>query len=400
MMGASMIRSSMLAVVAIVCLGGTVAAQSITSVRGPGYPLMPTDARSMVLGGLGIGLHGFSAPLTNPASVAHSFRRGGVVTLESVDRSIQLGDESDDVGTTRFPLIRVIFPVRGAVLTAGYGGYLDQSYSLGREGELVLDDRTVGYRDVTRSEGGVGEFQVGAALPLGQRLGVGAVVGLHTGNQRVEQSRVFDLEEGLESYRATMRWRYSGPMAQVGVQWEPMEIVRLGASVRWAGTLVGKGVQGRAERREVDLPLQVAAGASGFLVPGLLATVSGRWSGWSVTDPHAVGAPSESASARDTWEIGGGFEWAPIRPAARRSFPLRVGAQYRQLPFPFAEEPPSEWFAGVGAGMRVGPDPRHPLALVDLAVQRGTRTATGTGTVGDLRERMWRMVLSVSLFGN
>jgi hypothetical protein len=399
-----MARSAVFALALALCASAALEAQSLTSIRGPGYPLMPTDARALIMGGLGIGLHGFSAPLTNPAAASHARRRGAVVALEVVERTIEFDGAEGEVGTTRFPLMHIIFPVGPAVLTAGYGGYLDQSWAIQRQGEQPFGEETIGFTDVMRSEGGVGQFLMGAAVPIGERLGVGASVGLHMGGQRVRYERRFDFDgpELLDPYTESMSWRYRGPVAQLGVRWEPIEIIRVGASVTWAGTLVGEAVDGRAERREVDLPLQVAAGASGFLVPGLLAAVSGRWSGWSGTDPTSIGVPggATDATARDTWEMGGGLGWAPPRPAATRHYPLRVGVQYRQLPFPFADEAPTEFFAGAGAGIRVGSDPRHPLALVDLTVQRGTRTAPGAGDFADLTESMWRVGLSVSLFGN
>lgn len=395
-----MIRPSFLALAAALAFPLTSAAQSLTSVRGPGYPVVPADARSMVLGGLGLGLQGFAPPLVNPAAISHARRRGAVVALEAVDRNVRLDEAEADIGTTRFPLIRVIFPVRGAVLTAGYGGYLDQSWGLSREGEQPLGDETIPFRDLMRSQGGVGQFQAGAAVPIGERLGVGATVGLNMGSQRVQYTRAF--ETTLDPYTETLSWRYRGPMAQLGVRWAPMDIVRVGASVTWAGTLVGEPTAGQAQRRELDLPLQLAGGASGFLVPGLLAAVSARWSGWSVTDAQAIGlsGPDNAAASRDTWELGGGLEWAAAGPAAERSFPLRVGFQYRQLPFPFAGEASDEWFTGAGVGIRVGADRANPFALVDLGVQRGTRTAPGGSEMGDLTERMWRVALSMAIFGN
>jgi hypothetical protein len=404
MMGVARIRRTVLLASMAVVVAAPAMAQSLTAARGPGYPVLPGDARSAALGSLGIGLPGFTASLLNPAGSARALRPGGMVVLESMDRSVQVGDAEDEVGSIRFPLIRLVFPVGPAVLAAGYGGYLDQGWGLLREGEETLGEAVVGYTDVMRSEGGVGQFQVGAAVPIGERFGLGAAVGLHMGSQRVSYSRRFDeaLEGVLDPYSETLGWRYSGPMAQFGAQWSPADVVRIAASLTWAGTLVGEATEGRAARREVDLPLQVAAGASGVLVPGLLATVSGRWSGWSVTDPDVVGLPGqqEDNGSRDTWEVGGGLEWAPLRPGARRTFPVRAGLQYRQLPFPFATESPSEWFAGAGAGMRVGADPANPLAAVDVAVQRGVRSAAGSGTLGDLTERMWRLTLSVALFGN
>jgi hypothetical protein len=398
-----MLRSGAMALALFLLAAAAAHAQSLTSVRGPGYPVIATDARTMALDGLGIGLHGFATTFANPAAVAMARRRGAVVALENVERTVRIADESDRLGTTRFPLINAVFPARGVVFTGGYGSYLDQSWALVREGEQELGDGTVEYFDVMESVGGVGRLQFGAAVPIGERLGVGATVGLHMGGHRVEYRRQFDtrLDSPIEPYVESMSWRYRGPVAQVGAVWDPSDILRVGASVTWAGTLVGDSVGGRAARRELELPLQVAGGASGYLVPGLLASVSGRWSGWSVTDAGAIGAPTVgfASSSRDTWEVGGGFEWARSRPGARRTYPLRIGAQYRQLPFGFIDEAPSEWLVGGGAGLVIG-DPASPLGLVDLTVQRGSRTAAGAGAIGSFTEDMWRAALSVSLFGS
>jgi hypothetical protein len=403
MTGASMLRSGALALLAL-ATAGSASAQSLTSVRGPGYPVAPADARTAIMGGIGLGLHGVSGTLANPAAFSHATRRGAIIALESVERRVRFAGEDDVIGTTRFPLIQVVFPAGPVVLTTGYGGYLDQSWALAREGEQQVGNEAIGFTDVMRSEGGVGQFQLGAAVPIGARLGIGATMGIHMGNQRVSYERRFDPDatERLDPYLETFGWRYTGPMARVGARWDPADVLRIAASVTWAGTLVGDSVEGRADRREVDLPVQIAAGASGFLVPGLLAAVSGQWSGWSATDPGAIGLTVDGLAlpARDTWEVGAGLEWSASRPTATRHYPVRVGAQYRQLPFPFMGEAPSEWYVGAGTGLRVGTSPANPLASVDLSVQRGTRTAPVAGATGDLTESMWRIGLSVSLFGN
>jgi hypothetical protein len=378
--------------------------QSLTSARGAGYPLLPSDARTSIMGGLGVGLHGYGAPLINPAAAAHTLRRGAIVAAEGTERVIRLGEGEEAVGSMRFPLMQLVFPTRRAVWTVGYGGYLDQGWGLTRTGEETLPGGALGYTETIISDGGVGQFQLGAAVPLGERLAVGVSVAALTGTQRVDFDRRFEagLDAVPEPYIERLAWRYSGMLAQVGVRWDPNDLVRVGASATWAGDLTGEPTSGRATARDLDLPLQVAGGASAFLVPGLLAAVSGRWSGWSATDP-AIGLPlpgdGPDRASRDTWELGGGLEWVAPRPGARRHFPLRAGVQYRQLPFPFADDAPSEWFAGVGTGMRIG-DARNPLAALDLGVQRGQRTAAGAGAIADLTESMWRIQFSLSLFGN
>lgn len=394
-----------LAALAVATLLGTsgAAAQSVSSLRGLGYPLLPTDARSEVLGGLGIGLKGLSAPLTNPASAASVVQRGGIISVATVRQNAELGDFSEVTGATRFPLVRLLYPVGPAVLTAGYGGYLDQAWGVERQGTAPVGGTQASYSDELRSTGGVGQFQVGAAIPLGSRLAVGVAVGAHTGSQRVEFRRLFDSTAvgSLQPFTDAREWQYLGPMAQVGVRWDPVDILRLGASVTWAGTLSADSAAGTATDHEYDLPLQVAAGASAYLAPGILAAVSGRWSEWSRVGPVFGVEPGgeTAAQGRDTWEIGGGLELDDPERRATHSFPLRVGFQYRQLPFRFTAEPPTEWFVGGGVGMRIGASAENPLARVDFTVQRGERTAPGATDAATLTETAWRAGLTIAIFG-
>lgn len=379
-----------------------VAAQSVTGMQGLGYPLVPGDARTEALGGIGVGVIGLSVPFTNPASTARITRRGVSVTGAATEWTSTVGGASADAGATRFPLIRLIFPVRGVVLTAGYGGYLDQAWSVQREGSQPLGTGTVDYRDEFTSIGGVGQARIGAAIPLSRRLAVGVSVGTYTGRQDLGITRSYDSTAvgSLQPYSETRAVQYSGPLAQVGLQWDVGNLLRLGGSVTWSGTLSADSTQGQVSSRDYQLPLQVAAGASAYLAPSLLAAVSGRWSGWSGTDPSGGLLESDHVIAsRDTWEVGGGLELDNPERRARYSFPVRLGFQYRQLPFTFVTDSPTEWLASLGLGMRIGSDFDTPLARVDLTVQRGARNAAGDATAPGLEETLWRFVVGISIFG-
>jgi len=394
------------ALAAVVGLLGAIPAsgQSLTWIRGLGYPMAATDARTEALGGLGLGLKGLSSPLTNPAAAAGVLRPGAVVAVAAVEQSAAIGSDEGSFGATRFPLIRAYYPMNGVVLTAGYGGYLDQTWAVERAGEQDAGGTMVSFRDFVRSVGGIGQFQVGAAVPVGSRLAVGAAVGAHTGDQRLQFQRLFDSTSlgQLERFAETRTIKYFAPMAQVGVRWDPAAMLRVGASFTWAGTLSADSVSGPAVSREYDLPLQAALGASAYLSPGLLATVSGRWSGWSSVGevPGTAMQGGAVAAGHDTWEVGGGLELDNPSSRATRTFPIRLGAQYRQLPFTFGDELPSEWFIGGGLGMRIGATPENPLVRADLTVQRGERTALLEGTTDELTESAWRFSLSLSVFGN
>ncbi|HUG39869.1 MAG TPA: hypothetical protein VMM12_05265 [Longimicrobiales bacterium] len=395
------------AVAALALPAAGAAAQSLTSVRGLGYPLLPVDARSEIMGGLGIGLQGFGIPMTDPAAPAGVIRRGFVLAVENTSRQMDLGETGDVSSATRFPLLRMIFPLRQVVLTVGYGAFLDQSWGVSTSGSLPLGSGgAVSYSDLVESTGGVGQFQVGAALPLGEDFAVGATVGGLIGNQRVRLVRRFDTTAvaGFEPFDEAYGWRYSGLTASAGANARVGRVAQLGASVTWSGTVTADSVEGRAVGREFEAPLQVAGGASAYLGPRLLAAVSTRWSGWSAASPEGaaggVVGVGDVIDARDTWEVGAGLELDSPESRRTRTFPVRVGFQYRQLPFTFLEDQPTEWLVGAGVGMRMGTSPENPIALVDLAVQRGARSAAGTAALGDFRESVWRVALTLSLFGN
>ena len=382
---------------------GKTDAQSLTGLRGLGYPMMATDARTEALGGLGVGLMGLSVPFTNPAAAASVTQRGVVVSAAVTERTSTLGDASSRSGATRFPILRILFPVRGVVVTGGYGTFLDQSWAVVREGSQQLGAAdSVGYEDVLQSVGGVGQAHLGAAVPLGERLAVGVTVGSYTGSQRLTLRRRYDTTAigNLQSYSETREVQYTGPLARIGFRWDPVEVLRLGGSVTWSGTLRADSIRGAATGRSHSLPLQVAGGASAYLSRSLLVGLSGRWSGWSVTSP-GEGAVSEEAAgpSRDTWEVGGGIEWDDPARRQTRSFPLRLGFQYRQLPFTFVSDQPTEWLVTGGVGMRIGSDFETPVARIDLTVQRGARSAAGSDDIPALDETLWRVVLGIAIFG-
>lgn len=384
-------------------LAGGLPGQSVTSIRGLGYPIVPVDARAEALGGIAVGVQGLTVPFTNPASVAGVTRRGVVVSAVSTDQNASLGEASGQVGASRFPLIRVVIPAGGVVISAGYGAFLDQAWAVQRSGTQTLSTGEVSYEDQFSSVGGVGQAQLAAAVPVGRGLAVGLSIGALTGRQDLGISRRYDSTAvgTLQSFTETRSVQYRGATAQLGFQWDVSSEIRVGGSLTWSGTLTADSVAGRVTTREYELPLQVAAGASAYLAPGLLASVAGRWGGWSVTDASdGLMETAGPVASRDTWEVGGGFELDNPDRRSRYSFPLRLGFQYRQLPFAFVDDnAPSEWLASAGAGLRLGADFDTPVARLDLTVQRGARTAAGTAATPDLEETMWRLVIGVAIFG-
>jgi hypothetical protein len=364
-------------------------AQSLFGGRGLGVPVAPVDARARALGGIGIGLLDFNPAFANPADAADVQRRGLVAAIQPTTRSMEFDGERDDVDATRFPLLRFFQPFgQRAVISAGYGAFMDQTWSVVQEGSTMIGDRSVATRDLIRSTGGLSQLQVGAAYRLTESLALGAAGGLYTGSLTREVVRSFPDAEPGEFQPFTLRsgWSYLAPMAAAGVRWDPIDVLRVAGSVTWSGDLRVRNDEGVDQH--FHLPLRVAAGASGLLTPRLVGALSARWSGWGESEAFEEGAS-------DTWELGGGLEWTGIR-VRERPLPVRIGFHRSTLPFRIDGEQPSERAAAFGVGARFGGIPATPLGRFDATVERGTRAGEA---VARLSEDFWRITASVSIFG-
>jgi len=370
-------------------------AQSIFSARGFGVPVAPVDARAHALGGIGIGLFGRNASFGNPAELADFSFRGIVATMQNSSREAELDGATAKTGSNRFPLLRVIYPVSPRLTASmGYGSFLDQSWSVAVSGSEVLDGETVTVRDLLSYDGGLAQFRVGVAYAVTPSFAVGIDGGLYTGKVNHTLTRVFldNAPSGINHVDQSTSWSQQAPLVSAGFRWDPASVLRVAGSVTWAGDLKRSFDDQTSAFTDdrIQMPLQVAAGVSAFLTPGLLGTVSARWSGWS----RAADSFSQASGPADTWEYGAGLEWS------RASFggagiPIRIGYRRAELPFRFEGVTPTEWAATFGIGFQLARTAFGPLGTIDATIDHGRRTATGTG----LGESFWRFTVGMGIFG-
>lgn len=382
-------RSFPLAIVLALAIVQPASAQSIFASQGLGAPVPTADARTRAIGGIGIGLQGHSPSLINPAEAADFGVRGLAVSLQSANHSIDVDGHRADFGANRFPMLRVIYPVgERSTFTVGYGGFLDQTWAVFSDRTDIIGGEEVPVRDRIESDGSISQFQLGVAYALTPELSIGVAGGLYAGGLDRAITREFIDDQGpvVDSFTTAMSWSQRAPFASAGIRWDIASLLRLSGSVTWAGTLKAKGETAASEDFEVDMPLQVAAGLSAYLSPRLLASASGRWSGWS-----ASSNTTPFGEVSDTWEVGGGLEWELLT-FDTRVVPLRVGYHYVQFPFRVDGETPSERTFAFGSGLRFSPGPAGYRAGLDAAVERGSRS-------GGFTEDFWRFTVSLSVFG-
>jgi hypothetical protein len=375
-------------------------AQSLFGTRGLGVPIEGYDARARALSSNGVGLIGLSTSMVNPAEIAGTLRRGVTAAFQPFAANTEFQGESDNISATRFPLVAIMYPTRFGAFSLSYSAILDQSYAVIADGEEILGNDTVEVRDVVQTVGGIGQVRLGFARLLSNRLAVGASVGLYTGNIDRGLARSYpDSTLNYRPFETHTRWSYSGPQASVGVRWDPMQDLRIGASATWSGKLKAKPQEGSTVEYEYDMPLRFAVGMSGRVARNLMANVSGSFAGWTSDDYRTPGNIGATA-AEQQMEIGGGVEYTEIR-SGNRVFPLRIGVRTAKLPFHnVGEEAPSEWAVTGGIGFRLVEDDFGPLAVADIGAERGTREGLSSSTAASgLSETYWRFTVSLSLFG-
>ena len=373
-------------------------AQSLFGTQGLGTPVPGIDARARALGLNGVGLLGFSTSLLNPAEQGGMLRRGVSASFQPWSGNVELNGEEGDVSGTRFPVIAAYYPMGRITFTLGYSGVFDQSWAIVASSEGVFGADTVGITDVVRSTGGIGEVKVGAAYALNDRLSIGAAAGFHTGNVVRNITREYE-DSVFVPFESSDTWGYSGPTASVGVRWDPMPQVRVGASLAWSGTLEATPDSGTIGTHSYDMPLRMHAGASAQIAPRLLLAVTGSFASYGSGSYTSPGG-SANTVAKSTSEFGAGLEWSQLR-TATRVFPLRLGVRRATLPFHNQNETEAtEFTVSGGIGLRLVEDDFGPLAVADIGVENGTRKGwEGTSSVDGLSEKFWRVTVSVSVFG-
>jgi hypothetical protein len=397
-----MIRHAIILAVLVAGSAAPLAGQSLLGTRGLGVPVVPVDARGRALGGIGVGLLGTSAAFLNPADAAGAPRKGVLAVVQPTTGTVELNGVSDDFGGARFPVVNVLYPIGSRlVATAGYGGFLDQSWAITTAGQVELDGETVETRDFLESRGGISRLQLGLAYTLTPRLAVALGGGVYTGGLERRVARGFpNADPPLQAFDERFRWDYLAPHVTIGVRWDPDPALRLSAAYTVSGDLEADSASGPARSATFELPHRAVLGASGMLGPDLMAALGAERTFGAVAAPDvavepAAGVPTE----RDTWRLGGGLEYTGVR-RGTRNYPLRLGGSWMQLPYHRqAEDPAREWAVAGGAGFHFGSDPSAPLALADLTLERGSRSGLATMNANGLSESFWRFTFAVAVFG-
>ena len=385
-MSRALCRGAFAALALVAVHAGTAGAQAVLAARGLGYPIESIDARARGLGGLALGLPEPSFSLVNPAGPVGITSAAIAVTFQPDQFDATVGSEATNGTTARFPNIQAVFQPRPRFsLSAGYGAFLDQNWRAVRNDSITLSTGRVPVLDQLRSTGGIARFRGGLGYQINGRLAVGLSVDAYTGAVRDTAIRTVP---GLAPALTATAVTYTGTGLAAGVRWTPLDALSVAAAVSGGGSLNANADDSLVVDRDYSLPLTLDLGASARVTGHTLLAVSGRWAGWSAAGEDIT----NRGGARDAMNASAGLEYDGLT-LLGQTVPLRLGARVARLPFRWLGEDtefPEERALTAGIGARLG----RGAALLDAAVERGTRGGDGAG----FEEPYWRGSLSVTLF--
>ncbi|MFV2007573.1 MAG: hypothetical protein ACC667_08995 [Longimicrobiales bacterium] len=387
------LRRYMLVVLALSTLPSGAAAQTLLNAGGIGAPIEPLNARVRGIGGVGPGM--FDAMLLpgEPGAAIDLVVPTVTFSLQPVWGAYSIGDSGGDLQATRFPVVGLSYPLGiNSIVMLTFGGVFDQRWAVTQNSEAVIGGENVAAEDRFVSDGGVSALRVGWVQRLTADFGVGVSVGTYTGQVTRTFTRSFDtlaVANPITDFTEQGRWQFSGPLATVSGVWDPLDIVRVAATVAWSGGLKAEPVNmTEGVARTFDMPLEVRVGASALLSSGLSLHAGVSTADWSST---GKGFDDVRTTGRAT-SVGVGIQWELARFWAG-PLPLRLGYRKTELPFRLGEEDPVETVFSVGWSLTLAQVGTIPLAGFDFALEFGDRDA------GALSEDFRRLTVTFSLAG-
>jgi hypothetical protein len=278
------------------------------------------------------------------------------------------------------------------VVTVTVESFLDQRYEAERPITVELQNGPVQATDAFESVGGVSHVRLGLARSFGGTTVAGLSIGRYGGSVDRSLTRTFGegVEEGsVAPYLTRGLWTYSGLSLTGGASVSLGPVLQLGGSMSWSSGLdATASADSDLGDRSYDLPLQIRLGASAVLAPGLSLVAGFTTANWSGIDDDLL----EGASAGRTSSFGAGVELGRSTLFGRTA-PLRFGYRRSALPFVLIGQSASESAFSGGLGLTLREEAGIALALVDIAVEKGTRSDD------IIDESFWRATLTLRVAG-
>jgi hypothetical protein len=365
--------------VVILTAASTAGAQGTLSTQGFGYPPGEFSTRALGTGG---GLAQFDPQSSvNPASIGSAGAPLLFLQYEPEFRRLSSGGQTQKTTTSRFPLVVASVPITSkGTIALSVSTLLDRSWqtTTTRE-ETVAGDKTT-LTETVRSIGAINDVRLAGAWVANDFIQLGIAGHVFTGQNRLFFSQTFPDSLRFIPVSQVSNLDYTGSAVSGGVVIRPSSVISLALSGRKGLDLNAR--TGDTIVSSAKIPDRYGAAISFAGIPG--ATVSAqlardRWSSLN-------GLGSDEARAVDAWDAGGGIETLGPK-ILERTILIRLGARYRTLPFLAAGSEIRELSFAGGFGAQFS----RNRAAFDVTLQHASRSPSGSGTLGDVRERAYTL---------
>jgi hypothetical protein len=349
-----------LALSAAMLLPPALRAQGTLSTQGLGYPIGALSARTLSVGGATAETDPVSA--VNPAALATWGAAGVAMQLTPENRTLRGPNGNASTNAVRFPLYTAAVNLGSSwLLGASTSTMLDRTWESEFHGSQDVNGQTVQSTTIWNSQGAVNELRLAIARRVGPSLSAG--VGLHilTGANDLRISTDYAGNDFLD-LSVQNQLEFSGRAVSAGVLFESNP-GSVGLSFRSGGTIAMRshGI----DSLEATVPSRFGVSASYRGIGGVI--LSGRFEHVAFSD--LSGLVEATQRPTDTQDIGLGAEFGG--PSILRGASIfRVGARWRDLPFPAIGATVNESSYSLGVGLAVVGN----SAMLDLGAIRVLRS--------------------------
>lgn len=371
---------------ALVGLAAPLAAQSSTfGIRGLGFPNPGYSAHSRALGG-SLGLFDPESSL-NPATLGTLGTLTANVTTMPEWQTVESPAGNGSVRSMRFPLIGLAGPIPGSKFSIGLtaGSYTVRDFSQAFTDTLPIRGTQEPVFDTVTGRGGVSDLRLALGWQASEGLRLGGSLHALTGTDRVSLVRHFADTLSYATASQASELSYGGFGADLGA------IARLGARLDLALAVRSDG-NVKVERDSIaggysiDLPYMFGAGLRYRPSANVTFTSQGIYRTWSGANSDLLA--QGGTGSRNVWDLSAGVEI--VRDLSRPfDKPIRFGARYTELPFPFAiGDKPKEWALAAGTGKLFA----RGMGGFDASLEHVWRSEEG-----GFKESAWLLTIGVTV---
>lgn len=358
---------------------------STFGIRGPGFPNEPYSAHARGMGGSSSLFDAESG--MNPAALG-SLRTltAGITSLPDWT-TVESPAGTGSVRGMRFPLIAAGGPIPGSRLAIGISAssYTIRDYSQAFVDTLALRGSSEVVYDTLSGRGGISDLRLALAWRATPSLDLGGSVHALTGTDRAALVRHFTDTLSYATASEKTELSYGGFGIDLGAMARLSPSLDLAVIARSDGNVTVQRDSLPGEY-SIDLPYTLGAGVRYHPSAALTVTGQGIFKSWSGANSDLLA--QGGTGSRNVWDISAGAEL--IRnPDQPYDLPLRFGARYTDLPFPFRTgDAPREWALSAGTGKLFA----KGMGGFDVALERVWRSEAG-----GFSERAWLLTIGVTV---